>query len=244
MEKKLKVSLFIPVYNEERIIEKNIEEILTEINKLPFDFELVIVDDSSIDRSSSIIEKLSKKKSNLVHLRYENGPTRRENLAQSFKKARGNIVVFMDMDLATNLQYITNLIDSIKEGYDIVTGSRYISGSKTKRKLSRLIVSHLYNSFVRLYFKTKIKDHECGFKAFKKDVILRLVDEMGFDETLERGVAWDTEMLIRALRHNYRIKEIPIIWREGKKSALHFSREYKVFPYLIKLKKKLRNKDI
>ena len=241
---KMKISLFIPVYNEEKIIEKNVEEILKEINKLPFDFELIIVDDSSTDSSGSILEKLSKKRHNLIHLRYENGPTRRENLAQSFKKANGNIVVFMDMDLATNLQYLTTLINSINEGYDIVTGSRYVKGSRTKRKLSRLIVSHLFNSFVRSYYSTNIRDHECGFKAFKKEVIVQLVDEMGFDEKLERGVAWDTEMLIRALRHNYKIKEIPIIWKEGEKSALHFSREYKIFPYLIKLKKKLRNKVI
>lgn len=244
MEKKLKVSLFIPVYNEERIIEKNVEEILKEINKLPFDFELIVVDDSSTDNSSTILKKLSKKRPSLIHLRYENGPTRRENLAQSFKKAKGGIIVFMDMDLATNLQYLTDLINPINEGYDIVTGSRYVPGSKTKRKLSRLIVSRLYNNFVRSYFKTKVKDHECGFKAFKKEGILKLVDEMGFDEKLERGVAWDTEMLVRALRHNYKIKEIPIIWKEGEKSALHFSREYKILPYLIKLKKKLRNKPI
>ena len=241
---KMKISLFIPVYNEEKIIKRNVEEILKEIDKLPFDFELVVVDDSSTDNSGSILEKLSKNRHNLIHLRYENGPTRRENLAQSFKKAKGNIVVFMDMDLATNLQYLTTLINTINEGYDIVTGSRYVKGSKTKRKLSRLIASHLFNIFVRFYYSTNIRDHECGFKAFKKEVITKLVDEMGFDEKLERGVAWDTEMLIRALRHNYKIKEIPIIWKEGEKSALHFSREYKIFPYLIRLKKKLRNKVI
>lgn len=244
MEKKLKVSLFVPVYNEEKIIEKNTEQILNEISKLPYDFELIIVDDSSTDGSSKILERLSRTTPNLIHLRYENGPTRRENLAQSFKKAKGEIVAFMDMDLAANLKHFPELIKTIKQGYDIVTGSRYVKGAKTKRKLSRWVISHLYNLFVRLYFKTKIRDHECGFKAFKKNIIIQLVDEMGFDKTLKRGVAWDTEMLVRALRHSYTIREIPIIWNEGKKSELHFSRDSNLLLYLLRLKKRLKNKYI
>ena len=70
MEKKLKVSLFVPVYNEEKIIEKNTEQILNEISKLPYDFELIIVDDSSTDGSSKILERLSRTTPNLIHLRY------------------------------------------------------------------------------------------------------------------------------------------------------------------------------
>ena len=68
----------------------------------------------------------------------------------------------------------------------------------------------------------------CGFKAFKREVILTLVEEMGYDKSLKRGVFWDTELLVRAIRHGYKIKEIPILWRE---SALYILSER--YPLLV-----------
>ena len=66
----------------------------------------------------------------------------------------------------------------------------------------------------------------CGFKAFKRKVILTLVEEMGYDKSLKRGVFWDTELLVRAIRHGYKIKEIPILWRERKKALYILSERY------------------
>jgi hypothetical protein len=139
----------------------------------------------------------------------------------------------VDVDLAASLRFLQDLIDQIILGYDIATGSRYVCGAKIKRKPFRLVISILYNAFVRIVFRTKIRDHMCGFKAFKKGVILRLVDEMGYDKTLKRGVFWDTEMLVRAIRRGYRIKEIPIWWNERNKSKLYFIREVKAFGYIL-----------
>jgi len=98
------VSLFIPGYNEEKIIKNNINKIMDFIVDLPWDFEVFFVDDSSNDRTFELGVQLTEKYQNLTHLRYENGPSRRENLAESFKKAKGQIVMFMDMDLATDLR--------------------------------------------------------------------------------------------------------------------------------------------
>ncbi|MFH1282064.1 MAG: hypothetical protein ABII27_00180, partial [bacterium] len=82
-------------------------------------------------------------------------------------------------------------------------------------------------------FSTKIKDHMCGFKAFKKDVILKLIEEMKYDAALARGVFWDTELIVRAIRNNFSISEIPIWWRERNKTALSFKREIKSLSYII-----------
>ncbi len=82
-------------------------------------------------------------------------------------------------------------------------------------------------------FRTGIRDHMCGFKAFKRSVVLKLIDEMGYDTSLRRGVFWDSELLIRAVRHGYKIKEIPIWWRERNKSALFFKREIKSAKYIL-----------
>ena len=228
------ISIFVPVFNEERIIDRDIKTVDYIIRKLPAEYEIFIVNDSSKDNTRVIAKKIEQTNRKVKLLNYERGPTRRENLAQSFKKANGNIIAFVDVDLIASLRFLPDLIDQIILGYDIVTGSRYVSGSKIKRKPFRLIISLIYNACIRFLFGTHTYDHLCGFKAFKKDVILKLVDEMGYDKSLTRGIFWDTEMLIRARRHGYKIKEIPICWSERKKSALYFRREVKTIGYILK----------
>ena len=234
------VSLFIPGYNEEKIVEENLIKVMGAIKDLPWDFEVFFVDDSSTDRTSELVGRLAERYWNLTHLRYEDGPSRRENLAESFKKANGNIIMFMDADLATDMKNIPTLIRMIEEGYDIAIGSRHIPGTVSKRLLSRRLISFFYKHFVKFYFNSKINDHECGFKAFKREVILDLLKYLGYDYQLKRKMTWDTEMLLIAQKKKYKIKEIPIVWCEGAKSALRFRTELSIIPYLLGLKNKLR----
>jgi hypothetical protein len=242
-KRKHKVSIFIPVFNEEKIIDRDIRTVEYIIRKLPTEYEIFIVNDSSKDKTKIIAQKIEQTNRKVKLLNYERGPTRRENLAQSFKRANGDIIAFVDVDLIASLRFLPDLIDQIILGYDIVTGSRYVAGSKIKRKPFRLIISLIYNRCIRFLFRTHTYDHLCGFKAFKKDVILKLVDEMGYDKSLTRGIFWDTEMLIRARRHGYKIKEIPIWWSEREKSALYFKRELKTIGYIFKFMIKLSKKN-
>jgi len=232
-KRKHKVSLFVPVFNEEKILDRDIKSIDYIVNKIPMEYEIFIVNDSSRDKTAVIAEKLEAINRHVSLCNYEVGPTRRENLAQSFRKADGDIIVFVDGDLIGSLRFLSDLIDEVILGYDIVTGSRYVRGSKIKRKPFRLVISRIYNFFIRICFRTGVRDHMCGFKAFKRDVILKLVEEMGYDKSLRRGVFWDTELIVRARRHGYKIKEIPIWWRERKKTALNFKREKSAFAYML-----------
>lgn len=230
---KNKVSLFVPLYNEEKIIERCIKIIEKFIKKSSLDYQIFIVNDASQDNSLDVSNRLTSSNPKLSLLNYEIGPTRRENLAQSFCKADGDIVAFVDIDLISSFRFVPDLIQEVLNGYDVVTGSRYVQKAKIKRKPFRLFISILYNFFIRFIFKTRIRDHMCGFKAFKKDVILKLVEEMGYDKSLKRGIFWDTELLVQARRNNYTIKEIPIYWKERKKSSLYFRREVKTLGYIF-----------
>ena len=156
--KKPKISLFIPLFNEEKIIHYHLCRINKLLKELPDEFEIFIVNDASTDESLQILQDISKLYKNVNPLNYKLGPTRRENLAQAFKEANGDIIVFLDMDLATNLRYLPRLIKQVeKKGYDIATGSRYVKGSKIKRTLTRRVISELYNRFIRIYFGSKGK---------------------------------------------------------------------------------------
>jgi glycosyltransferase involved in cell wall biosynthesis len=244
LNKKPDISVFFPIYNEEKILDYHLRRIRWVFERLPYTYEIFVVDDSSTDWSPRILKEISAVDPRVKHLRYENGPSRRENLAQSFKKANADIVLFMDMDLATNTDSLPNLITGIKEGYDIVIGSRYIPGAVIKRKIYRRLISFFFNHIVRLYLGSKLNDHQCGFKAFKKNVIVDIVAEMGYDTKLRRGFFWDTEMLLRAQKHNFRIKEIPVEWTEADRSTVKLNREGKIIPYMFDLKRRLKQEYV
>ena len=233
------ISIFVPAYNEEIILEKNIIKIYNKLNELGYDFELFIVDDSSTDSTPSVGSNLAKEHEKIMFVRHEIGPSSRENLSKSFNLAKGDIIIFMDADLSTNLKHTKELVDTVRKGYDIVTGSRHIKGTVVHRNLSRRIISNLYKYFAKIYFNSKVNDHECGFKAFKKEVILHLVNEMGYDKKFKRKMFWDTEMFVRAQREDYKIKEIPITWKAGEKSSIRFFKEMSMIPYMLRLKSKL-----
>lgn len=236
------VSVFLPVYNEASILSTNIREVISALNKLKLNYEVVVVDDGSNDSTESICKELILKNKNIVYKKYDNGPSRRENLAKSFKDAKSDLVLFMDIDLATDINHLSELINYIKKDkFDISIGSRY-SGIKSKREISRLIISIIYNKIMQLFFNSKIKDHQCGFKAFKKEVILDLVNELGYDYSFKRGWLWDTEMLIMAQKKGYKIKEFPVKWICGEYSSFNLKRELKILSYMMKLRKKLKNK--
>lgn len=233
------ISIFVPAYNEETILEQNVTKIYNKLNELRYDFELFIIDDSSTDSTPLIGNNLAEEHKKIIFVRYEIGPSSRENLAKSFNFAKGDTIIFMDADLSTNLKHTKELVDTVRKGYDIVTGSRHIKGTVVHRNLSRRIISNLYKYFAKFYFNSKVNDHECGFKAFKKEVILHLVNEMGYDKKFKRKMFWDTEMFVRAQREDYKIKEIPITWKAGEKSSIRFFKEMSMIPYMLRLKSKL-----
>ena len=236
---KIKYSVFVPVYNESKILEKNISLIYKEMKRFKSPFEIIIVDDNSNDQTQAIGKHLEKKQKQIRYVRFASGPSRRENLAKAMKMARGGILVYIDIDLAVNPKYLKNLImDSYN--WDIVIGSRYLKGSRVKRTFFRRFISNMYNNFMRFWLGSNIKDHQCGFKAFKKSVVFPIISEMGYDKKLTRGWFWDAELLIRAQRKGHSIKEIPVEWVRGNKSSFNIRRELRMVPYVIKLRGKLK----
>jgi len=231
------LKIFIPAYNEEKAIMSNINQIHSILSRKFKDFRLYLIDDGSTDKTSEIAKNIKLKDYKYIRC---NCPSRRENLVQSMAKYSDNndIIGFMDADRSTGEEALDSAIKAIeKNNYDIVIGSRYVKGSKIKRKIDRRIISFIFNNFVRLYFSSKIKDHECGFKFFKASLLKELVNEMGVNN--ERKMFWDSEMLIRAQRKNLKILEVSVVWVEGPKSALSFRKELPMIKYMLKLKYRL-----
>src|SRR3989338_3302329 len=143
------LSVFIPCYNEEQRLEKNILLIYHALLLLKKPFELLIVDDGSTDATVQIAQALSAKHKEIKHLYFSNGPSRRENLSKAFYSAKGDIIAFMDLDLSADIASFPRLVASIEQGNDIAIGSRY-KGVRAKREFGRKIISVLYKLFMRL----------------------------------------------------------------------------------------------
>lgn len=233
------LSLFIPVYNEEAVIEDTINETLMCLEGLGLDYELFLVDDGSGDSSGRICLKASDLNPRVRCVGFEDGHSYRENLAQSFSLAGFGIVHFMDADLSTDLKHLGEAVSYMREGYDIAVGSRHVEGASVKRGLRRLLVSNLFKHFVRLLFGSSIHDHECGFKTFRRDKLVKLVGLMGFDEERKRKMFWDTELLVRAQKMGLKIKEYPVDWREGGKTSISIVKHLPVLLYALKLRYRL-----
>jgi glycosyltransferase involved in cell wall biosynthesis len=233
------VSIFIPTYNEEKILRSNIIKVYQTAKSLPYKFEIVICDDTSSDSSGRIAKELCKKYREIRYLRFDNGPSRRENLAEAFKSAKGDVVLFSDTDLAADISALKKLISAIEKGNDVAIGARYMKNTQTIRKPERRVISFFYNLFIKLYFGSRFEDHNCGFKAFKKRIIIELVKEAGYDHRFVRGWFWDAEILIRAQERGYKIAEVPVRWKEGEKSTFSLARELRMLPYIIGLRDRL-----
>jgi len=236
------ISLFVPAYNEEKIIKENILTLYNILNNIATRFEIIIVNDNSKDKTRQIANELTKMHKNIILLNFTNGPSRRENLGEAFRRAKYNTIMFCDLDLATDINSIPELLNHIKNGADISTGSRYLT-HKPNREKSRLVISKSYNWFMQKYFESKLKDHQCGFKAFKKETLSPLLDELDYDSTFCRGWFWDAELLIRAQKKGYKIIEFPVIWNSGKQSSFSIKRELRMLRYILNLKRKLKKEN-
>lgn len=234
----VKFSFVVPYYNEELIIEQNIGKIIGYLEiQFGSSYELILSNDNSNDHSPEIAEEFRiNPRIRLVD--FSTGPSHRENLSEALKMTKGDIVCFFDIDLSSDISSLKYLIRSIEtDGFDIAIGGRRHPLSIVRRSLGRRLVSRFYNMIIRILFGSEISDHQCGFKAFKKSVLQNLLSEMGYDPTFRRRWFWDTELLLRAQRKNYRIKELPVKWNGGllEEGGFAFVRkEYVVIFYILK----------
>jgi hypothetical protein len=145
----------------------------------------------------------------------------------------------MDLDLATDLRYLQPLVEAISiEGYDFATGSRMLKASKAERTFSRSISSKTYNYLVRHILGSELHDHQCGFKAFKREPLFSIANEVEATHWF-----WDTETMVRAHKHGYRIKEIAVDWKSGKDTKVNVAKDsWNMFQQIMRLWWKLKIK--
>jgi len=211
----LEISVVFPAYNEVNGLEKAVLETRRFLEGITDSFEIIIAEDGSTDGTDILASALSKKYPNVKHLHSDIRLGRGRALKKAFRASKGRILVFMDVDLATDLRCLKPLIESVEEGYDFVTGSRMLRESIVERSFLRRLASTVYNLMVRLLLGSDLKDHQCGFKAFKRESLFKVIDKVKAEHWF-----WDTELLVLASRLGFKIKEIPVVWKGGRRSKV------------------------
>ncbi len=229
---KVIVSVILPAYNEVDKLEGAVAKVSQTLKEYGRSYEIIIAEDGSTDGTAERAEELAQKLPYVRHIHREKRLGRGTALNNAFRRSSGEVFVYMDLDLATDLRYLKPLIDAITvEGYDFSTGSRMLPESKVQRSLRRNISSKTYNFLVRHMLGSKLRDHQCGFKGFKKEPALSLLDEVEATHWF-----WDTEMMVRAYRHGYRIKEIAVEWNGGRDTKVSlFKDSWNMFQQIMGL---------
>ena len=162
------ISIVVPVYNESDSIRLLINEIINVMKSHQLLFELIIVNDGSVDSTSNVLENLSLeiKQLTVIHLRKNYGQT--AALAAGFDHSNGDIIVTLDGDLQNDPNDIPKLITNINEGYDLICGWRF---QRKDKLLNRRIPSQIANRLIGNVTGIHLHDYGCSLKAFKHEII-------------------------------------------------------------------------
>ncbi|MCK4891064.1 MAG: glycosyltransferase family 2 protein [Candidatus Pacebacteria bacterium] len=200
---KKEISIVIPAYNEAENLPVLCDEIRGIIAGVTDSYEIIIIDDGSLDKTSEAIESLRKKDSaHIMGIQFRSNFGKASALKVGFTYAQGEIIFTMDADLQDDPKEIPNFIAKINEGYDLV------SGWKQNRKDSFIknTSSKFFNFITSLFSKAKLHDFNCGFKAYRSEVAKSL-DLYG---QLHRYIP------VMAGNQGYKISEIPVHHRKRK----------------------------
>lgn len=215
--KDFKIEIDLPVYNEESCLEKSIGKLIDFLKSADLlnNCRIVIIDNASTDKTPQISKELKNKYSAVDYLRIEQ-KGRGLALKKAWKKSEADIVSYMDIDLSTNLSYFPELIRVVaSQECDIATGSRMLKNSIVKRSLKREVISRIYIFCLKYFLNVSFDDAQCGFKALNRKVIDNILPQI-----IDQEWFFDSELLFRCQKANYKIKEIPIEWIEDKNSKV------------------------
>ena len=219
----VEASVVLPAYNEEDSIEATVETTLSTLAAFLPDgsFEVIVAEDGCDDRTPEIASRMADDDDRVRHIHADERLGRGGALEYAFRRAEGETLVYFDTDLATDMRHLEELVESIRtDGYDVVTGSRWLPENRADRPAKRGVPSLGYNTLVRVFLRSDLQDHQCGFKAFDRTALLDLLDDVEDEHWF-----WDTELLVRAQRDGYRVKEFAVDWTPKGDSKVDLVRD-------------------
>lgn len=229
-----KVAAVIPTLNEE----SNVSQIISRLRGLEKPVDVVIVDDSSTDKTVELVEKAAASDSGVKLIRRTGPPNFGQSYIDGFNYALENgyeAVVCMDADLSHNPDDVPRLLAALEDA-DLVIGSRYVNGTvnAVNWPIRRLLLSLFSSSYVRFITRMPIADPMAGFKAIRRKVL----EEIDLSKIKSKGFAFQTDMVYRVFRAGMRIREVAVVFteREAGESKMNMKKisEAVLMPFKIR----------
>ncbi|MCL5406901.1 MAG: glycosyltransferase family 2 protein [Patescibacteria group bacterium] len=252
------LSVIIPAYNEEKRLPATLQKVRDYLDHQNITYEVIVVNDGSTDDTSKVSVRLIKDWPNFRLIDNKKNRGKGAVVKLGILEAKGDWRLFMDADGSTEISeldkfwpYVKNFkfqISNFKSisklefqnsslnenlSFEIIIGSRYLDKDsiKIKQPLNRRIVSRLGNLLVRILLGIKSVDTQCGFKLFSA----RATEKIFPLQTITRW-GFDIEILAIAIKKGYKIKEVPVDWRDAAGSQVKKSAAFKTLKELIQIK--------
>lgn len=227
------LSVIIPVYNEEKRIQKTFQELEEYFKDKKYLFEVIFVNDGSPDKTGEIISRYCQNHPHYQLIDFSKNSGKGFAVRQGMLKVQGQFILFTDADFSTPINQLDKLIPHIKD-YQVVIGSRYLESNsiKVKQPILRRLISRAGNLVMKLIIGLPFEDTQCGFKLFQNVVAKEI-----FSRTTINRWGFDMEILTIAKVQNFKVKEIAVDWFDDKLSKLRAGRAaYQTLKELICIK--------
>ncbi len=220
------LSVIIPAYNEEKRIEKTLLSVDEYLSKQSYDYEILVVNDGSKDKTAEIVSGLAGKLKGLKLIDNKENHGKGWVVRQGMLSAQGDCRLFMDADNSTTIDHVEKFFPFFAQGlpaqagYDIVIGSRRLKDSviAVKQPWIRDFLGGIFRLIVHMLVPLGVKDSQAGFKIFSKKAAGAIFPK----QTIFRW-AFDVEILAIADKLGFKIKEVPIRWVNDAESHVKLS---------------------
>lgn len=226
------LSIIIPAYNEEQLIEKTLAAFEWHFSK-KHNFEIIAVCDGNTDRTPEIVSKYSKRHRHVRLITFQTRLGKGGSLIQGFKLAKGDFIGFVDADSSISPSDFDRLFTNLKKSsYDGVVASRYLVGSRIllPQPFYRKFMSRGWNLLVRILLGLPFTDIQCCAKIFRKKALFKVLPDLQ-----SHGSEFDVELLLRLYKAGYKIAEAPVAWLSDRHAGFGFLNIVKMFCTLLKL---------
>ncbi len=214
------LSVIIPAYNEAHRLPKTLKEIDKYLIRQSYDYEIIVVNDGSKDKTAKVVGKLFPEIKNLRLIDNKENHGKGYVVRQGMLEAKGDYRLFTDADNATSIEQVEKMWPEFKKGYEIVIGSRDIKGAviAVPQAWYRRKLGDIFNLIVQIISGLwGIWDTQCGFKGFTRKAVEEIFPKCQIDRW-----SFDVEILVIAKKLKYKIKEIPITWINDPESKVKF----------------------
>jgi len=210
------LDVVVPVYNEQAALADSVQRLHRHLREqFPFSARITIADNASVDDTPRIAAELA---ADLIDVRVVRVPEkgRGRALHAVWSTSDAPVLVYMDVDLSTDLVALAPLVAPLVSGHsDLAIGTRLGRGSRVVRGAKRELISRCYNLILKSTLAAGFSDAQCGFKAIRADVARQLLPYVA-----DTGWFFDTELLVLAERSGLRIHEVPVDWVDDPDSRV------------------------